>query len=200
MSEIFALKTATSNTTRASLVDVSHAAPKIELFGRVAADLLGKLSQPKTALHLTIVISDPYSGVFGIDGQPTDDMKVNVRNLGKTFSNFMLIRVKFYYNEFPTKIQVRIPVEPPEGMSQHVFAQSIIRKAYNFASYSLPYSFPRHVIKDVMVDGEYNSSSFVAGLLKSVMGYVPKIEVPGFQLPGWDMPIPSSYFKGEAIR
>lgn len=200
MSEPSAFKSTTSNTAQDSLVDVRHAPPKIELFGRVAADLLGKLSQPKTALHLTIVISDPYTGAFGIDGQPTDDMKVNIRDLGRTFSNFKLIRVKFYYNEFPTKIQVRIPVEPPAGMTQQVFAQSLIRKAYNFASYSLPYSFPKNVIKDVMVEGEYNSSSFVAGLLKSVMGYVPKIEVPGFQLPGWDMPIPSSYFKGEAVR
>jgi hypothetical protein len=51
-----------------------------------------------------------------------------------------------------------------------------------------------------MIEGEYNSSSFVAGLLRSVMGYVPNIDVPGFQVPGWDTPIPSSYFKGEAIR
>jgi hypothetical protein len=51
-----------------------------------------------------------------------------------------------------------------------------------------------------MVEGEFNSSSYVAGLLKSVMGYVPKLYIQEYQTPGWDSPIPSSYYKGEAIR
>jgi len=48
--------------------------------------------------------------------------------------------------------------------------------------------------------GEYNSSSYVAGLLRSVMGYVPLISTPGYQVPGWESPMPGHYFKGEAIR
>ena len=46
-----------------------------------------------------------------------------------------------------------------------------------------------------MLRGEYNSSSFIAGLLNSVYGYAPKISFPGYQMPGWDNPIPSHYFR-----
>jgi hypothetical protein len=46
-----------------------------------------------------------------------------------------------------------------------------------------------------MQQGEFNSSSFMAGLLYSVMGYVPKISTPGYQTPGWESPVPSSFFR-----
>jgi hypothetical protein len=200
MAEPMAVAVVNTNTTRDSLVRVEHAAPTVALHGRIAGGAVGRLSLPRPALHLTIVISDPYSGIFGIDGQPTDDAHITLSRIGESLSHFKLIRVKFYYNELPTKTEIRLPVEPPHGMSGQVFAQALMRKAYDFVSYSLPYRFPKHIVRDVMVEGEYNSSSFAAGLLLSVMGYLPRIETPGFQTPGWDQPIPSSYFKGEALR
>ena len=51
-----------------------------------------------------------------------------------------------------------------------------------------------------MKAGEYNSGSYLAALLQSVMGYVPQISVMGYQAPGWESPMPSHFFKGEAIR
>jgi len=51
-----------------------------------------------------------------------------------------------------------------------------------------------------MRSGEYNSSSYLAGLLKSVMGYVPLISISRYQAPGWEAPMPGHFFKGEAIR
>ena len=42
---------------------------------------------------------------------------------------------------------------------------------------------------------EYNSSSFVAGLLLSVYEYVPEVNFPGYQTPGWENPIPAHYFR-----
>jgi len=47
---------------------------------------------------------------------------------------------------------------------------------------------------------EYNSSSYLAALLRSVMGTVPVIRVAGYQVPGWENPMPLHFFKGEAIR
>ncbi|MNR58696.1 hypothetical protein D3C85_1797530 [compost metagenome] len=51
-----------------------------------------------------------------------------------------------------------------------------------------------------MNPGEYNSSSYLAALLRSVMGSVPDLGVSGYQAPGWESPMPLHFFKGEAIR
>lgn len=112
----------------------------------------------------------------------------------------MLIKTKVYNNQFPEKTVIEIVIDPPSGMSRTLFAQELARKACAFASYVLDYSFPKQLRQPVMIPGEFNSSSYMAGLLNSVMGYVPVIKTPGYQTPGWDTPIPASYFKGEAIR
>lgn len=200
MSEPKAVGTVRTNTVEASLARVAHAPPVVELHGRVAGDFLGSIWRDKPALHFTVIISDPYSGLFGMDGQPTFDTHFHVKKIGETLTNFGRIRVSFHHNELPVATVVTVPISPPEHLSAQVFAQSLVRKAYDFASYSLPYSLPKRIVRDVMVKGHYNSSSFAAGLLNCVMGYVPKIATPGFETPGWDQPIPASYFKGEAIR
>jgi hypothetical protein len=194
------VKQVSTNMARNSMVHAEHAAPEVTLYGRIAGGIVGHVGVPKNDLHFTVVIADPYSGIFGLDGQPSTDIRPSLHRIGSTFDNFKLITAKFYYNTLPDSPVIKISISPPAGMSGHVFAQSLIRHAYNFASYNLPYSIPKHLVREVMIDGEYNSSSYVAGLLYSVMGYVPKIETAGYQTPGWDQPIPSSYFKGEAIR
>lgn len=200
MSEPKAVGTVRTNTERASLARVAHAPPQVELHGRIAGDFLGKALRDQPALHFTVMVSDPYSGLFGMDGQPTFDTHFNLKKVGESLSNFGRIRVSFHHNELPVATVITVPIAPPAQMSAQVFAQSLVRKAYDFASYSLPYSLPKRIVRDVMVQGHYNSSSFAAGLLQCVMGYVPKIETPGYQTPGWDQPIPASYFKGEALR
>jgi hypothetical protein len=57
------------------------------------------------------------------------------------------------------------------------------------------YSFPVYLVGRGMLQGEYNSSSFIAGLLLSVCGKIPEIGFPGYQTPGWDNPIPVHYFR-----
>lgn len=121
-------------------------------------------------------------------------------NAGGRPSEFLSNQTIRYDNALPVEIKVRIPLEPPSGMSRGEFAQKIIDRSQRFSSYVAPYSFPKNLRESAMRPGEYNSSSYVAGLLRSVMGYVPLISTPGFQSPGWENPLPLHYYKGEAIR
>ncbi|MBW8718591.1 MAG: hypothetical protein JF629_22890, partial [Variovorax paradoxus] len=86
------------------------------------------------------------------------------------------------------------------GMSRQEFARQLVVNSQKFASYVSPYSAPKNILGSRMRPGEYNSSSYVAGLLKSVTGYVPLVSVPGYLTPGWESPMPAHYYKGEAIR
>ncbi|MGO4608146.1 hypothetical protein AB4142_17585 [Variovorax sp. 2RAF20] len=61
-------------------------------------------------------------------------------------------------------------------------------------------SLPGEVRTKIPLNPPHNSSSYVAGLLKSVTGYVPLVSVPGYQTPGWESPMPAHCYKGEAIR
>ena len=114
--------------------------------------------------------------------------------------NTLLIKSNFYKNTIPTGVVQQIAIEPPVDMDSEEFAQSLIRHAHNFASYTVDYSAPKHLGGDSMRTGEYNSSSYLAGLLISVMGHAPALVCPGYQTPGWENPLPSSLFKGEALR
>ena len=91
-------------------------------------------------------------------------------------------------------------IEPTADMSAETFAQSLIGRAHNFASYAVDYSAPKHLGGDNLRAGEYNSSSYLAGLLTSVMGCAPVLVCPGYQTPGWENRLPSSLYKGEALR
>ena len=176
-----------------SAARAQHSEPTVTLYARVAAGWLGKVSFPYPYdLHFSIVIDDAYSGIKVIDGQPT--------MMETGYQNFFLIKTNRYENALPAEVKVRIPLEPPSGMSRQEFARKIIDRSQKFSSYVAPYSFPKNVRESKMRSGEYNSSSYVAGLLRSVMGYVPLISTPGYQSPGWENPLPLHYFKGEAIR
>lgn len=176
-----------------SVAQAQHSEPTISLYGHIAAGLLGYVSWPDPPdLHLSIIIDDAYNGITVIDGQPTA-LEVGLKNMG-------LIRTNRYENSLPAGVKVRIQIQPPEGMSRQELARRLIANSQNFASYVAPYSLPRNVRGSRMRSGEYNSSSYVAGLLKSVMGYVPLISTPGYQTPGWESPMSGHFFKGEAIR
>ena len=102
----------------------------------------------------------------------------------------------FYYNQEPGGILGRkILSSPSSRMSEEEFADALANGAHNFFSSTAHYSFPSNIVGRRMLQGEYNSSSFVAGLLLSVMGYVPKVNFPGYQTPGWENPIPAHYFR-----
>lgn len=170
-----------------------HSESNFTLYGRIAAGGAGKVSWPDPPdLHFSLVITDAYSGITVIDGQPTM-LEAGLRNLG-------LIKTNSYINALPSNVVVRIPLQPPEGMSRQEFARRLIERARNFSSYVAPYSLPRNIRGSQMRPGEYNSSSYLAGLLKSVMGHVPLLSIPRYQVPGWETPMPGHFFKGEAIR
>ncbi len=169
-----------------------HSEPTFTLFGRVAAAPIGRVSKPNPSLHLSLIIDDAYSGITVIDGQPTM-AEAGLRNV-------LRIRTNIYGQSLPGDVIVKIPLDPPQGMSRQTFAQELVKKSLNFSSYVSPYSFPAKLRGDHMNPGEYNSSSYLAALLRSVMGSVPEVRVAGFQVPGWESPMPLHFFKGEAIR
>jgi hypothetical protein len=179
--------------TISTVAQAQHSEPTVTLYGRIAAGPVGYVSWPDPPdLHFSIIIDDAYSGITVLDGQPTM-WEAGVRNMA-------LIRTNRYDNSTPSGVQVRIELQPPPGLSRREFSQQIIARSQKFASYVAPYSVPKNIRGSRMRPGEYNSSSYVAGLLGSVMGQVPSISVPGFQTPGWENPMPAHFFKGEAIR
>jgi hypothetical protein len=171
--------------------------PRVALLGRIAGDGVGKIGIPYDDLHFTLAMFDTEWGTVCIDGQPTQ-LEAGVANMRR-------IRTNFYYDRLPTMIEVEYSLEPPPGMETDEFAQSLYQHAQNFASYTEFYSPPDAIIRSVMHEGGYNSNSFMAGLLHSVMGTVPVVSMRAqsgkqFQAPGWENPIPDSAFRGEAIR
>ncbi|TDR27728.1 hypothetical protein [Hydromonas duriensis] len=172
-----------TNTNLGSVIAVKHAAPVVELYARVAvSELMGMFSPKSPSLHFLIVIWDSYSGFIGVDGQPTADKK---------------IRTNFYRakSDLPGGIVSIKTIHPPSNMSAQTFADRLIVGAKSFEDGVLNYSFPDNVFGEKMGEGEYNSSSYVAGLLGSVMGYVPSFTMPGYQMPGWENPIPFHCFR-----
>ncbi|MDB5825939.1 MAG: hypothetical protein JWQ73_159 [Variovorax sp.] len=181
-----------TNTKVGSVAQAQHSAPVCTLYGRIAASPLGRLGKPFPDLHLSLIIDDAYSGIVVIDGQPTMN-EVGIKNA-------LLIRTNTYENALPKGAVFQLSLSPPDKMSKQVFAQELVMRSLHFSSYVATYSFPEKVRGAKMNPGEYNSGSYLAGLLQSVMGYVPAISTPGYQTPGWENPMPRSFFKGEAMR
>jgi hypothetical protein len=180
-------------TTQTSSVGLAqHSPPTFTLYGRVAAGPIGRAGRPYHSLHISLVIDDAYTGLTVIDGQPTMS-EAGLRNV-------LRIRTNIYTDSLPGEVVVKIPLNPPNSMSPDAFAQKLKERAINFPSYVSRYSFPEGFRGDRMKPGEYNSGSYLAALLRSVMGYVPQINAMGYQAPGWESPMPSHFFKGEAIR
>lgn len=164
---------------------------RVLLAGRIAADPMGYVSGLNgrgTSLHFTILLENfrEYS-VYGFDGQPDSVFQAPSKKL---------IVSNFYRNREPSNILFRRALHSPySGMSDEQFADELANGAHNFFSSTAHYSFPANVVGRRMLQGEYNSSSFIAGLLHSVMGYIPKVHFPGYQTPGWEDPIPAHYFR-----
>jgi Family of unknown function (DUF6402) len=178
------------------VIPMESTLPKFKIVGRQAGLIfgaLGILGNMYADLHLTLLIIED-DNIFGIDGQPTA--------FEAGLSNFKLIKVNYYNNILPDNIVKEFYITPPDGMLSEEFSQKLKAHAAAFASYTVNYSVPKNVVSATMRDGEYNSGSFLAGLLHSVMGYVPDLNLSSipWNAPGWDNPIPDSYFKGEAIR
>lgn len=180
---------------------VAARVPRAYLVARVAARPAGwasKLNQHGSSLHFTILLED-FRGyaVYGFDGQPDDIFQAPSKKL---------IVSNFYRNREPSGILFRHFLVPPyivgyarpigdDRSAEERFADELANAAHNFFSSTEHYSFPANIVGRRMLNGEYNSSSFIAGLLNYVMGYIPKVSAPGYQMPGWESPIPSHYFR-----
>ncbi len=165
--------------------------PKVILAARIAANPAGRISDWRgdgASLHFTILL-EKYRGysIYGFDGQP-NTIFVAPKN--------RFIQSGFYKNTKPSNIIHTQILTPPPSMTPQEFADALANGAHNFFSSTENYSFPEKIAGRRMIDGEYNSSSFIAGLLRSVYGYVPMIIKPsGYQTPGWENPLPLHYFR-----
>ena len=163
---------------------------KVILAARIAAVAAGYatwFNGREPSLHLTILLKNYQNyWVYGLDGQPDRLMQAPSRKL---------IVSNFYRNEMPSGILKSKYLAPPSGMSDEDFADALANAGHNFFGSTVNYSFPAGITGRRMLHGEYNSSSYVAGLLCSVYGYLPQINFPGYVLPGWDNPIPAHYFR-----
>ncbi len=74
-----------------------------------------------------------------------------------------------------------------------------MENANGFPAGVYTYSAPQYITGSTMAPGEYNSSSYMAGLLTSVAGieYIKSIKFPSdYKSPGWESVIPKSAFAG----
>ncbi|WP_233866494.1 hypothetical protein [Paraburkholderia adhaesiva] len=138
-------------------------------------------------LHLTLIIEDGLGSTWGVDGQPVVAMSRSIKTL----------KSNYYINKEPGGLVFRIEIFPPKNMSPQVFRQKLMENAKNFPEGVFDYSAPEGITGSVMKPGEYNSSSYMAGLINSVAGmdYVKSIKFPsGYKSPGWESVIPESAF------
>jgi hypothetical protein len=181
------------STGSTTVAHAQHSEPNVTLYGRIAAGPVGDISWPDPPdLHFPIVIDDAYNGITVLDGQPPL-WEAGIRNMA-------LIRTHRYENSTPNGVRGRMPLRATQGMTQQEFARQIVVNSQEFVSYVAPCSAPKNTRGSRMRSGEYNSSSYVAGLLSSVMGCAPSLSTPGFQAPGRESPMRGHFFKGEAIR
>ena len=75
----------------------------------------------------------------------------------------------FQRSSSAVRLRVDVSRHALNTMSRTEFAHQIIVRSQKFASYVAPYPAPKNIRGSRMRPGEYNSSSYVAGLLGSVM-------------------------------
>jgi hypothetical protein len=152
---------------------------RVEVIGHVAASPLGKLTNP-TSDHSALYLSpdDPChcSGTWPV-------------TLGAQKIGANLVAKFNYPGDAVSNAQFRQVVRPPAGMSDCDFIRALVSAAASYQD-ELPYSFPK-IPSGFMAPGQYNSNSFVSGVLQAVGATPPSINAGGkFQLPGYQNPIP----------
>jgi hypothetical protein len=87
------------------------------------------------------------------------------------------------------KANVKRVVTAPAGMSDCDFIRALISAAASYQN-NVPYSLPS-IPSGAMSPGQYNSNSFVAGVLNAVGALPPSLNNGGrFQFPGYQNPLP----------
>jgi hypothetical protein len=157
----------------------------VAIIGHVAADPAGELTSP-TSFHAALYLKpdDPChcSGTWPmtLSAHPQGGIGGILGTLVKT-PNYAGDAI--YNSEF-TQL-----VRRPAGMSDCDFIHALISAAASYQN-NLPYSTPS-IPSGAMSPGQYNSNSFVSGVLTAVGATPPSIYTGGqFQLPGYQNPIP----------
>lgn len=162
----------------------------VSLYGRYGADV-GNIWCYPACLHLSVVISDQYSGVTLIQGEP--DWPVRSFEGSALVSPSMSAETLARFQTNSVFGPVELPV--PDGMSARGFANALVANASAFTPGSVSYRIP-YLGSGYLPPGQYNSNSFASGLLQSVYGYVPAVNFGRFQAPGWGNPLPRQMFGG----
>jgi hypothetical protein len=149
------------------------------VIGHVAASPLGKLTNP-TSDHSALYLQpdDPChcSGTWPV-------------TLGAQKIGGNLVGAPNYPGDALSNAEFRQAARPPAGMSDCDFIRALISAAASYQN-NLPYSFPS-IPSGTMSPGQYNSNSFVSGVLRAVGATPPSISTGGqFQLPGYQNPVP----------
>jgi hypothetical protein len=143
---------------------------------------LGYVNPLTTAVHLEIRLVNGY-GETALEGQPANGMLVTAFNQGAPERGAIGSVV------FDTIVPV------PAGMSSAEFAGRIMNAA--MAYQAIPYSFP-NIATMRMAPGNYNSKSWVAGVLQAaganaaIVPYQARQQGSrfGFSTPGFNNPVP----------
>jgi len=154
----------------------------VMVIGHEAAAPLGELTDP-TSYHLALYLTpdDPChcSGTWPV-------------TLGAQRIGGKLVAVFNYPGDAVANTQIAgQKVFPPVGMSDCDFIRNLISAAASYPG-NLPYSFPS-IPSGAMAPGQYNSNSFVSGVLGAVGANPPAIDTGTggqFQVPGYQNPIP----------
>jgi hypothetical protein len=151
----------------------------VSVVAHEAAAPLGKLTNPDSyhaALYLKPDDPCSCSGTWPV-------------TLGAQKIGDRLVGVVNYPGDAYQNSAFRQPVQPPAGMSDCEFIRALIEAAARYTAL-VPYSFPS-LPGGAMGPNEFNSNSYVSGLLKAVGARPPALRTLGlFQLPGYQNPLP----------
>ncbi len=153
----------------------------VAVVGHTAASPLGRLTSP-TSGHLALWLEPD---------KPCECSNVPaMQTIGAQPVSGKLVTTYSYPKDSPNRADFIQLLDPPPGMSDCEFINALIDAARSYRN-DLPYSLP-HNLAGRMDAGEYNSNSFISGVLQAVGVHPPVIEAGGksYQFPGYQNPIP----------
>ena len=169
-------------------VFIDPAGLEAQIVGHLAGGPVGRLTSPNS-YHLAIQLNpgkdcDP-GGVKTLGGQPSGN-----------FANGNLVSKPNYPGD-SKDIAYTQAIPTPEGMSDCEFLKRLIKASGTYCNclkYSKPdVSMMPGVSDGNMPAGNYNSNSFVSGVIESAGGKPPVLQTGGaWQAPGYQNPVPIS--------
>jgi hypothetical protein len=151
----------------------------VAVIGHVAASPLGYLTDP-TSYHAALYLKPDNPCECHGDWSMT---------LGAQPIAGQLASFPDYPGDNPAHALFRQVVQTPPGMTDCEFIHAILDAEIHYIS--VPYAFPSDR-SGTMAPGNYNSNSFVSGLIQAAGGTPPSISINGGQLPGYQNPVPIS--------